>query len=203
VTVDWVEFGARNRGSIRAHSSISPPNHCMLLSLLRCAACFARLPQTAMMHHRRARLRVWSANSMVQLCPSHALTFEKSSSQTNFAMASPTGSNSASGDRQRRLIRNARAPPSAWPGSIRLNASSRSSRLFNGSSSRNASVVSGHQLRQRQPVDQAMTIIDPVDRRIERRRHRVEEVEAERVGDEHGGRAVHERSLAGREHGLR
>jgi len=31
---------------------------------------------------------------------------------TNFAMASPTGSNSASGDRQRRLIRNARAPPS-------------------------------------------------------------------------------------------
>lgn len=50
-----------------------------------------------MLHHRRAWPRVWSANISVQAGPSHAFTFEKSSSQTNFASASPTGSSSAQG----------------------------------------------------------------------------------------------------------
>jgi hypothetical protein len=38
----------------------------------------ARLPQIAMLHHRRARPRVWSANISVQAGPSPAFTFEKS-----------------------------------------------------------------------------------------------------------------------------
>jgi len=60
-------------------------------------------------------------------------------------------------------------------------------------------IIRRHQLRLCQPVDQAIAVVDPVHGRIDRRRHRVEEVEAERVGDEHGRRAVHERSLAGRD----
>src|ERR1700730_13891493 len=87
---------------------------CLLLSRLRCAACLARLPQIAMLHHLLARLLVWSANARVQPCPSHAFTWVNSSSHTNFASASPIGSSRDSGDRQRRIIRSSRQPPSLW-----------------------------------------------------------------------------------------
>ena len=53
------------------------------LSRFRCAACFARLPQIPMLHHRRALPRVWSAKSSVQARPSQAFTLEKSSVQTS------------------------------------------------------------------------------------------------------------------------
>ena len=55
-----------------------------------------------------------SANSSVQLCPSHAFKSEKSSSHTNFANASPIGSNRDSEDRQRRILRSSRQSPSPW-----------------------------------------------------------------------------------------
>lgn len=122
--------------------------YCCILSRYRCAACFARLPQIAMLHHLRARPRVWSANISVQAGPSQAFTLEKSSSQTNFASASPIGRSSASGDRHRRIIRNSR--PEAWPWSwamIRPYPSSRSSSRFSGSNSLRSSEVSGRPLR--------------------------------------------------------
>lgn len=52
-----------------------------------------------MLHQRRARARVRSMNISVQLWPSHAFTWVKSSSTTRRAIASPIGSSSASGDR--------------------------------------------------------------------------------------------------------
>jgi hypothetical protein len=42
-----------------------------------------------MLHQRRARPRVWSAKMSVQIGPSQAFTFEKSSVQTSCASASP------------------------------------------------------------------------------------------------------------------
>jgi len=81
------------------------------LSRWRWAACLARLPQIAMLHHLRARPRVWSANSRVQVGPSHAFTLEKSSSQTNFASTAPIGSSNDSGDFHRRVDRNSRPEP--------------------------------------------------------------------------------------------
>ena len=54
-----------------------------------------------MLHQRRARLRVWSANSIVHVGPSHALTYVKSSEHTKRARASAMGNSSASGERQR------------------------------------------------------------------------------------------------------
>ena len=87
---------------------------------------FGALPQIAMLHHRRARRRVWSANISVQLCPSHAFTSEKSSSQTNFASASPIGSSkdsatASAASSQFEAIAVAVAMRDIW-----LNASSRS-----------------------------------------------------------------------------
>jgi AhpD family alkylhydroperoxidase len=46
---------------------------------------------------------VWSANISVQRGPSHAFTFEKSSSQTNFAIASPIGNSSDSGELKEKI----------------------------------------------------------------------------------------------------
>ena len=109
------------------------------LSRWRCAACLARFPQIAMLHHLLARPRVWSANTSVQLCPSHAFTLAKSSSHPNFANASPIGSNRESGDRQRRTTRSSKRSPlrSRWR-DIWLNVSSRWRSLFKGPNSRSA-----------------------------------------------------------------
>ena len=63
------------------------------LSRWRRAACLARLPHVAMLHHRLTRLLVWSAKIRVQRCPSHALILAKSSSHTHRASASAIGSN--------------------------------------------------------------------------------------------------------------
>ena len=41
-----------------------------------------------------------------------------------------------------------------------------------------------------QPVEEALAIIKPIDRRIEGRRDRVQEIEAERVGNEICGRPL-------------
>ena len=64
----------------------------------------ARLPHTAMLHHRLARPRVRSAKIRVQLWPSHARMEAKSSSHTHRARASPIGCSKNSGDRQRRIV---------------------------------------------------------------------------------------------------
>ena len=185
-----------------------------------------------MLHHLLARLLVWSANMRVQLCPSHALTLAKSSSHTNLANASAIGASSDSGDRQRRVARSSRRPPS--PPEMRLNVSSRSNSRLRGPSSRSASGASGRpicrrtkalnhsrkaaslggdlvQFRRRrsraqriqrirwnelglsQPVEEALAVIKPVDRRIDGRRDRVQEIEAERIGNEICGRPAAER----------
>src|SRR5260370_2573588 len=44
---------------------------CRLLSRLRCAACLARLPQIAMLHHLLARLRVRSTKTTLHPFPPH------------------------------------------------------------------------------------------------------------------------------------
>ena len=91
----------------RSRQSLAPS-----LSRSRCAACLARLPQIAMLHHRLARLLVWSANMSVQFAPSHALMLAKSSSHTHcLGLADWRSSNraiataaslAAPGDRRRR-----------------------------------------------------------------------------------------------------
>src|SRR5271156_2651213 len=72
---------------------------------LRCAACFARFPQTAMLHQRRARLWVLSRNNRVHVGPSHDFTWTKSSLQTSSAIARAMGIKRLSGERQRRIER--------------------------------------------------------------------------------------------------
>src|SRR3984957_18075975 len=78
---------------------------------LRRVACLARLPQTAMLHHRRARPRVRSTNSSLQPKPSHARMLLKSSLQTSSAMACAIGSNSVSSERQTRLLVHSKPEP--------------------------------------------------------------------------------------------
>ena len=116
----------------------------LILSRSRWAACLARLPHIAMLHHRLPRLRLWSAKIRVQLYPSHARMLAKSSSHTHRANAWPIGSSRDSGDRQRRVVCSSRRAPSlSRCTSIRLNVSSRSRSAFRGPSSRIACAVSG------------------------------------------------------------
>jgi hypothetical protein len=118
----------------------------LILSRSRWAACLARLPHVAMLHHRLPRLRLWSAKIRVQRYPSHAPMLAKSSSHTHRANASPIGMSKDSGDRQRRVVCSSRRAPSlSRCTSIRLNVSSRSRSAFRGVSSRIASGVSGRQ----------------------------------------------------------
>jgi len=97
--------------------------------------CLARLPQTAMLHHRLARLREWSANTNVQACPSHALIGE-------IFLAHELGQRFAdrqqedSRERQRRIFRTSRRSPLlSRCRDIWQNASSRSKSLFSGPNS--------------------------------------------------------------------
>src|SRR5712672_1587629 len=46
------------------------------------------------------------------------------------------------------------------------------------------------ELRLLQPGQETVAVGDPVELRVHRGRNRIEEIQAERVGDEHGGRAV-------------
>ena len=46
-----------------------------------------------------------------------------------------------------------------------------------------------HELRLLQPGQQTVAVVDPVDFRVDRRRNRIEEIQAKRVGDEYRGRA--------------
>jgi hypothetical protein len=68
----------------------------------RIAACLARFPQTAMLHHLRRWLFVLSTNIKVQLCPSQAFMCVKSSSQITLAISCAMGRSKLSGDRHRR-----------------------------------------------------------------------------------------------------
>ena len=116
----------------------------VVLSRPRCAACLARLPHTAMLHHLLPCLRVRSAKIRVQRCPSHARMVAKSSSQTHLANASPIGSNRDSGDRQSRIVCSSKRSTSlSGRTAMRLNSSSRSRSAFRGPSSRIAFGVSG------------------------------------------------------------
>src|SRR5262245_28855932 len=45
-------------------------------------------------------------------------------------------------------------------------------------------------LRLSQPLQEAIAAVEPSNRRIDRRRDRVQEIEADRVGDENGRRSV-------------
>jgi len=56
-------------------------------SRLRWAACFARLPQAAMLHQRLAWPCVVSRKSNVHVGPSHSLIMEKSAVQANSAIS--------------------------------------------------------------------------------------------------------------------
>ena len=44
-----------------------------------------------------------------------------------------------------------------------------------------------HKLRLLQPIQQAIAVADPVDRRIDRRRDRIQEIQSKRVGDKNRG----------------
>jgi hypothetical protein len=64
-----------------------PPGVKDYLFLVRCAAAFARLPHTAMLHHRRPWAFVRSRNSNEQTDPSHARISRKSTGQMRSAAA--------------------------------------------------------------------------------------------------------------------
>src|SRR5262249_15123439 len=63
----------------------------------RCAAAFARLPHTAMLHQRRPWALLTSKNHSVQVGPSHLRTSVKSFSQTRSPIASAIGNSSVLG----------------------------------------------------------------------------------------------------------
>ena len=114
------------------------------LDRFRCANCFARLPQIAMLHHRRARLRVRSAKRSVQATPSQVFTCKKSSVQTNCASAAAIGRSSASGERHLRISSSLKGIcPWCACETIRLKASSRSRSRFNGSNSSRSFILRG------------------------------------------------------------
>ena len=210
----------------------------LALSRSRCAACLARLPQIAMLHHRRARLLVWSAKMSVQLAPSHALMLAKSSSQTHCASASPIGSSNEPGDRHRRIVCSSRRSPSPsrrpviWLNALialqkrvqRLEFAERLGgerpahvvahedpeplaesaslvgdfREVPGRRSRRHCVERArwNEVGLSQPCDETLAAVEPVDTRIDRRRDRVEEIEARRVGDEERRRFVRHDGLS-------
>ena len=66
----------------------SRPNHRPAFRRSRWAACFARFPQIAMLHHLLARPRVRSTNRSVQVEPWHAFAYSKSSPHTNLPTSS-------------------------------------------------------------------------------------------------------------------
>jgi hypothetical protein len=53
--------------------------------------------------------------------------------------------------------------------------------------------VGWHELRLRQPGQQTVAVVDPVEFRVHRGGNRIEEIQTERVGDEYRGRAVENR----------
>ena len=58
--------------------------------------------------------------------------------------------------------------------------------------------IGGNQLGLRQPIEKPLAVLDPVDRRINRRRNRVEKVEAKGIRNEDRGRMpVHRQNLSG------
>ena len=111
----------------------------------RWSACLARFPQTVMLHQRRACPRVLSRKKSVHGDFSHAFTRERSSEVRKFAIACAIGKSKESGVRQRRRVRHSSADVFKCLGvpagliAIAPYASSRSSILFRGSSSRSDS----------------------------------------------------------------
>ena len=114
----------RQIAEVRAREIASSPQCRPLLRRRvrsRCDACFARFPQVAMLHHRRAWPRVRSTKRSVQGERSHAFTCVKSSPQIKSAMAVAIGSSRVSGERQRLSNRHMNCDcPRRWPRSIAI-----------------------------------------------------------------------------------
>ena len=94
---------SQRTGGHAGHGAFSPQCRPLLRRRVRsrCDACFARFPQMAMLHHRRAWPRVRSTKRSVQGERLHAFTCVKSSPQIKSAMAFAIGSSRVSGERQR------------------------------------------------------------------------------------------------------
>src|SRR5262249_31526718 len=97
-------FCLNNRAVFLGKTSVLDVTY-LLRFLARCAAAFARLPQTAMLHHRRLWAFVWSRNNKVQTDPRQARISRKSTEQMRSAADSAKGCNSSSELSQRRTRR--------------------------------------------------------------------------------------------------